>query len=486
MRKSELRNNAFIALYVFALMLLCTNSSPMSSVVGTDSSVFTVMGRAMLNGKVMYKDLFDHKGLYIYFLNFIAAIINTRSFIGIFIVECVFMFLCARIVYALLSKYADSTASFIGMQIFMFFVMKRSLLEGGNLTEEYALLFQVCAIYLLCKDDGRHSYFFMMLQGIIAGIVLCLRPNMIMMWAGIALVAGSDMLRRKDFGRLAGNIAAGFAGLVIAALPVAIYAVLNDAVHDTLFGMFTYNFIYVGTSEASLLLNVIRCIIRMDETLLICLVLSVTIMLVQSRRALLTLYYLAMLLFSVVSVALSGRFFGHYYEYLIPFCIPLSCEVAVRIPSSKYKYAIAMIFVLTVMFGLRSVPSSIMLKLGKSLVSYEQYIKNNEPYYSEDERVLVTGNFAKLYNVLGVIPHDKYFYVPGTNYEVFTDPVDAQVASILSGENDVILVKYNDEKHEIYPETGRSEEITETLSRKYDLLYYDEKNNVAMYGKKRD
>lgn len=42
----------------------------------TDSSVYVVMGRAMKHGKIMYKEIFDHKGLYMYFLNYIAALIS--------------------------------------------------------------------------------------------------------------------------------------------------------------------------------------------------------------------------------------------------------------------------------------------------------------------------------------------------------------------------------------------------------------------------
>ena len=118
-------------------------------------------------------------------------------------------------------------------------------------------------------------------------------------------------------------------------------------------------------------------------------------------------------------------------------------------------------------------------------------MKYNEPYYSENERVLITGIFPRLYNELGVIPQEKYFYIPSNGYEKFPEPRDSQAASILSGLNDVIIIVRRKGEDDIYPETGKSREIREVLERQYDLLYYrdelyyNDSLNAAMYGKKR-
>lgn len=103
----KLKTNLLIALYVVALMLCCLCSSPLVDQMNTDSAVFIAMGRGMAAGKIMYKELFDHKGLYIYFLNYIAALISSNSQIGLFIVECAFIFVCAKAVHASFSLYTN-------------------------------------------------------------------------------------------------------------------------------------------------------------------------------------------------------------------------------------------------------------------------------------------------------------------------------------------------------------------------------------------
>lgn len=112
-------------------------------------------------------------------------------------------------------------------------------------------------------------------------------------------------------------------------------------------------------------------------------------------------------------------------------------------------------------------------------------MKCNEPYYSENERVLVTVHGAMFYEAFGVIPQEKYFYTPSNEYSAFPEAVDSHVASILSGVNDVIIVITLGGEKGIYPETGKSTEIQEFLDSYYDLLHYEEdgKRSAAMYGK---
>ena len=52
--------------------------------------------------------------------------------------------------------------------------------------------------------------------------------------------------------------------------------------------------------------------------------------------------------------------------------------------------------------------------------------------YSNIKTVLAVNNNAVIYNSFGVIPQDKYFYLPSISYSKFPEPVDSQAESILS------------------------------------------------------
>ena len=140
-------------------------------------------------------------------------------------------------------------------------------------------------------------------------------------------------------------------------------------------------------------------------------------------------------MFSVVSVCLSVRGYGHYQEYLMQFVLPFAYEIASRVPKTKHKHVIAGLLVMTALLGFRP-PEFIRLMFGKQPLSLDEamkeFVRCNEPYSLVNESVLVSGNYAVMYLALGVVPQEKYFYVPATKYEAFPEPVDHQVSSILS------------------------------------------------------
>ncbi|MBQ7594791.1 MAG: hypothetical protein IJU48_10620 [Synergistaceae bacterium] len=477
----KLKTNISIALYIFIFALFGLISSPLVNSPGTDSAVFFVMGRGIAAGKIMYKELFDHKGLYTYFLNYVAALIDNRSTIGIFIVEFIFMFISAKFVHASFSLYADERVSWLGTQIFIFFAFMRGILEGGNLTEEYALMFQVISIYLLLRyiQDKHASPLYMFIHGINAGIVLFLRANLIMMWGGIAILVGYDLLKEKNFAGFGKNLAAGLLGLLAGVLPVIIYVVRTGSVSDAIFAIFTYNMSYINNGQ-SLLMRIVMTIFKLNYNTIILMLAIIFSLILSFRRK----YYILLLALSVLSVSLSGRRYGHYYIYLVPFVMPVALKAALWINQHlRYKHAVIIVLAVSSIFcwKVRIVFNTIMFGSTQNSAYMEPFIEHNNKYYSEHEKVLVTGNSAGFYNRLGVIPHDKYFYVPASNYETFPEPRNSQAESIISGVNDVIIITTPEN---YFQETGKTEKINEVLSKNYELLYHDEKNNIFMYGRK--
>ena len=90
----------YILLYivVFILCLIVLYSSPLyKGLPDIDSSVFQVMGKGMLEHKIIYKDLFDHKGPIVYIINAIAFIISNKY--GLFIMEFIISYIGIIFVY---------------------------------------------------------------------------------------------------------------------------------------------------------------------------------------------------------------------------------------------------------------------------------------------------------------------------------------------------------------------------------------------------
>ena len=57
-----------IFIFSFLLMFFCTRSSPLYRFNGwCDINAYYTMGKGLFNGKIIYKELFDHKGPLLYF-----------------------------------------------------------------------------------------------------------------------------------------------------------------------------------------------------------------------------------------------------------------------------------------------------------------------------------------------------------------------------------------------------------------------------------
>mgnify|MGYP000777051933 FL=1 len=113
-----------------------------------DSSVFIYIGKMMHKGFLPYKDLFDHKGILMYFIQYVGLLIGNGSWIGIWVLEAVNMIVTAWLLFKIsriftkdkIVRYLSVVAVLVmcGMQTY----------EGGNFTEEYALPWISLALYL--------------------------------------------------------------------------------------------------------------------------------------------------------------------------------------------------------------------------------------------------------------------------------------------------------------------------------------------------
>ncbi len=92
------------------------------------------------------------------------------------------------------------------------------------------------------------------------------------------------------------------------------------------------------------------------------------------------------------------------------------------------------------------------------------------------------------YDNFGVIPHEKYFYIPTNEYSAFPKPVDSHVASILSGVNDVIIVMRFGGGKKFILRQEKALRYKNFLTAIMILLHYEEdrRRSAAMYAKKRN
>lgn len=239
----------FLMIFVLACMF-CHTDSPWSRLLPfTDSDVFLYGGWAMHQGEVLYVDFFDHKGPYFYFLQW-AGWGLTNSYVGVWMIEFIFVCVSVAASYALLRKLHHNRAVCIGALLIGYWYLS-CYLSLGNYTEAYVMPMISISALIFFFYFTEERYELNIGQCIVLGVLFTtaffIRPNSIAIWIifCIVIVLHSFWLKRY---RNIGRYLAGFlTGMIIASLPLIIY-LTKESAWKGFIEFFLFNFKYVEAS----------------------------------------------------------------------------------------------------------------------------------------------------------------------------------------------------------------------------------------------
>ena len=228
------------------LVALFPNNPNNMTLPSRDSGVFLYAGWRLLNGDVPYRDVWDHKPPLIYFVDALGIALSPDSLWGVWFLQFIFIFLTLFLVYKLLDQEFGMVAALAGTITLTSGLL--TILEKGNVTEEYALVFQALCFWLFVnawkRDFPVQSSFWI---GILSGLAFNFKQTTI----GISityvlfLLAIRLVQRRSPWKELL----ALFAGWLIPSVLLVIYLVSQNALLDFWEQAFLYNFLYIGKHE---------------------------------------------------------------------------------------------------------------------------------------------------------------------------------------------------------------------------------------------
>lgn len=176
-----------------------------------DSGAFLYVAKGILEGETPYIDRWSHKGPLLYLIN--AAGLLLSEVWGIWLVQLGFLVGTCLAAGKLLRSQFGTLATLFSLTILLVYFVK--FIQGGNLTEQYALVFQFLALGLFVRVEqhGEHSSsaWVLLTLGALGGLAFLLRPNLIGIWVGMGLYW---LVERDDTLRKCGWAAAGGGGVL--------------------------------------------------------------------------------------------------------------------------------------------------------------------------------------------------------------------------------------------------------------------------------
>ena len=240
----------YIGLFIVStthLLLFSLWTSPFYRLwYGCDASFFTLVGRGILEGKVPYRDFFDLKGPYFFFIEALGQLFaHDRG--GAFIIQIPFAFASLVLIYEICLLFISKKQAVFVMIVYLWGNI--TTLWGGNTLEEFALPLSLGCLYMVLRHIVREQKSFndlpfhvITILGLCLGIDVFAKISVAAPILGmIAAILYTD-ISVKDIRKLLIHIIYILLGVAIAAFPVIVYFGINSSLSDMLFCVFKLGF----------------------------------------------------------------------------------------------------------------------------------------------------------------------------------------------------------------------------------------------------
>lgn len=239
----NLKQNIFIILWcillAFLMLMICSRSSflyPCND--WNDANSFLTMGKAMMKGQVLYRDLYEQKGPYLYLFYGLASLISRDSFFGVFLLEIASLAISLFALYKIMTLYCrKKTAAILLPFLTCAIVVSKSFYWGGS-AEEFCLPFMSISLYMnlyyfkRLYPNKKPALGMLLINGIFAGVIAQIKYTLLgfyFIW--IVMIAFAN-LAKKEYKESIRICITFLLGMLLSAIPWFIYFVTQSALDD--------------------------------------------------------------------------------------------------------------------------------------------------------------------------------------------------------------------------------------------------------------
>lgn len=386
----------FIISAIFLYFFSFSTSHLYKNMYGFDSAIFIVIGKSVANGKLMYSDIFDHKGPVLFFIQYIGWSIG--KIFGIFLLQCINLTIVMYIISKMLYLAKLPSVYIIALLVSLLSLLCFTNIEG-NQSEEYSLLFLFIPAlfilkYVLNKQLINHPPIYSFIYATCFGLVAFNRLSNAASIAAIISGIFLFLIIKQRWYNLFLNIISFLFGLLIISIIVLVPFVYHGTFYDMIYGTFILNFKYsesIGnTNLISKLfyvdhINFFYFILKITPNLFMMIIIIIRYFKCHFLKEFLCFVFIPIYTYIAVNLGLRSN------HYLTINAIPLVLGMIFYFYSIKEhiinKKSIANTIILTYIFLMLSYfmyQGRIVLKIYKETQANTFVLKQSETYYYVD------------------------------------------------------------------------------------------------------
>lgn len=269
----NLKKIGFCLLTAFVFLAICSKNSfiyPMND--WPDVNCFHTVGRSMVDGQVLYRDIYEQKGPILYFIYALIAMFFD-SFIGVFFLEIItggtFLYVCAKIVK--LYDVDDIHLLWILPTMFFAITTSNAFFHGGSVEEMvFPCIAFVLYSFLKLIKTGELSKKHAVINGLCVGLIFWIKYSMLGAHIGAYIFIMFFLLFKKKWRKWLDLALYTFIGFAVVNVPVVIYCAVTNSFADMWEAYFYNNiFLYGQGTDVTLKTKLVSIILNTLETVIL-------------------------------------------------------------------------------------------------------------------------------------------------------------------------------------------------------------------------
>ena len=375
-------------LLLLALCLALRAVSLFRPCLSDDEATYSVVGREMLTGHALYRDVVDHKPPLIYVVNEATQAI-AGPVGGQFLLH-VLLILVVWATALILGRIATCFEAPPGLAALLYIVFTTTLVDTDSIAAncELFMMLPLCGSVLAFL---RREWWAALVAGVLVGCAMMFKyqAGIQLPLYGVALVARY----RRDVAAIAlrvGLLAIG------TAVPIAIAVgwLHHAGAWPWAWFWFRFNFSYIDAGGKLAMAK--QMILRVGLVAIAALPLYACVVLaIRDRRRWFLLGWLAV---SVLAVMVGGRFFGHYFHQITAPLAVIAAPVAARwLARSRPTFIAALAVPALIFLGLAIAHDAVMRAAGEPDPDYASVVSWLDAHAPRSEALCIWGNSPVLY-----------------------------------------------------------------------------------------
>lgn len=233
----------YFLLAAVGIMLLATRSSILYPCNNwNDANSYFSVGKALFHGKMPYRDVFDQKGMYLYFFYGLCYLVSHTSFKGVFIMEILLAFFDLVGIFHILKLYIKKELALLLAPITLAVCFCSYSFYYGGAAEEICFPFLVWGLYLgirYFKEEypaKTMGWKTLLIAGVLAGMVANIKFTVLGFFFAWMMMVAFSFLAHKDFWGAVKACLWFLLGMLLPFLPWFLYFAARGGLYDWYWG----------------------------------------------------------------------------------------------------------------------------------------------------------------------------------------------------------------------------------------------------------